>query len=616
MSTSATSNSAKPGLHDDDALLTYRVGPVLCCGPTFSVVTIIPPPKLTHSPGTNIAEPGIFKHGSDIVSATDLRYRFGVKQQNWKQPGQVIITKHNDAARGYFVDEILDVIHFPETGWSQLPACLPRGIFSRTLVMNKKIYLYAEFDKLSQLQGSGYLSEYIAQLEQQYQSETKDKTVPNKIRQQSKPDKKVYPADKNNSTKKETTLTPDTIIKTTPQPVVPVNTRTPTKTTTDQTQDKEHNKTERINKLSDKVASQKTPGINRRQPDKEHALPDKDSIKTGNEKRNTTKKHSNNTRIQTATRIIDTKIPTAASNKQLSDNTIMEKKIALTGLQDTTATRDKQTTPPPKNTPLPDTQPAEQHQGFFGFAIFLLVVVLASGGGYYYFTTLNSLQQSMTDDAVSSNTSTVTLSPRGQDETNVLTKDSLTANNTITQFTPEKEPPLIPPFETRQEENGANQIANQSNNEYHAKIKQDKATITIELNGPLPPKVINQIAVTATGLNSESISETQTNNKNPQQDNIQNSDTPSDNIEPNTEKATRSELNKDIQVPKKQPAHSSNIEIIHIIVKGDTLWAIAKHYLQNPFLYPELAKLSKIKNPNLIYPGNRVRIIYHSENKN
>jgi len=66
---------------------------------------------------------------------------------------------------------------------------------------------------------------------------------------------------------------------------------------------------------------------------------------------------------------------------------------------------------------------------------------------------------------------------------------------------------------------------------------------------------------------------------------------------------------------KKESTKNKPMEVIHIIVKGDTLWAIAKHYLQNPFLYPELARLSKIKNPDLIYPGNRVRIIYKPTNK-
>lgn len=48
---------------------------------------------------------------------------------------------------------------------------------------------------------------------------------------------------------------------------------------------------------------------------------------------------------------------------------------------------------------------------------------------------------------------------------------------------------------------------------------------------------------------------------------------------------------------------------VHTVVKGDTLWAIAEHYLDDPWRYRELAQLSRIKNPDLIYPGNKVRII-------
>ncbi|GAB4297471.1 MAG: hypothetical protein Kow0096_15480 [Thiohalomonadaceae bacterium] len=48
---------------------------------------------------------------------------------------------------------------------------------------------------------------------------------------------------------------------------------------------------------------------------------------------------------------------------------------------------------------------------------------------------------------------------------------------------------------------------------------------------------------------------------------------------------------------------------VHTVVKGDTLWAIAEHYLDDPWRYQELAQLSRIRNPDLIYPGNKVRII-------
>ena len=48
---------------------------------------------------------------------------------------------------------------------------------------------------------------------------------------------------------------------------------------------------------------------------------------------------------------------------------------------------------------------------------------------------------------------------------------------------------------------------------------------------------------------------------------------------------------------------------LHIVVKYETLWNISQRYLRNPFRYPELAKLSKIENPHLIYPGDEVIIL-------
>ena len=48
--------------------------------------------------------------------------------------------------------------------------------------------------------------------------------------------------------------------------------------------------------------------------------------------------------------------------------------------------------------------------------------------------------------------------------------------------------------------------------------------------------------------------------------------------------------------------------IVHVVIKGDTLWAITKKYINDPFRYSELAALNKIKNPHRIYPGDQVQI--------
>ncbi len=56
-------------------------------------------------------------------------------------------------------------------------------------------------------------------------------------------------------------------------------------------------------------------------------------------------------------------------------------------------------------------------------------------------------------------------------------------------------------------------------------------------------------------------------------------------------------------------AETITSETVHVVVKGDTLWHIAIRYLGDPLRYPELAKLSRIKDPDLIYPGDIIRIV-------
>ncbi len=47
----------------------------------------------------------------------------------------------------------------------------------------------------------------------------------------------------------------------------------------------------------------------------------------------------------------------------------------------------------------------------------------------------------------------------------------------------------------------------------------------------------------------------------------------------------------------------------HIVVKGDTLWDVTRHYLDNPFFWPKVWQYNpQINNPHRIYPGDTIRI--------
>ena len=65
--------------------------------------------------------------------------------------------------------------------------------------------------------------------------------------------------------------------------------------------------------------------------------------------------------------------------------------------------------------------------------------------------------------------------------------------------------------------------------------------------------------------------------------------------------------------PAPAPAAAPNPEradgrITHVVVRGDTLSHIAYRYLGDGARYPELARLSRIRDPDLIHPGDIVTI--------
>jgi LysM repeat protein len=69
-------------------------------------------------------------------------------------------------------------------------------------------------------------------------------------------------------------------------------------------------------------------------------------------------------------------------------------------------------------------------------------------------------------------------------------------------------------------------------------------------------------------------------------------------------------LNAQQAQPAQQPAPASDTSKTHTVKRGDTLWDIAKAYLGDSFLWPEVYRLNTgvIEDPHWIYPGEQLKM--------
>lgn len=493
------------------SILTFRVGPVLCCAPSFPVQSIITPPKLTHPPGSDLSQPGIFKHGSHIVKVLDLRKKFGVQESDQTQPGNLIVTLLKNESVAFWVDQILDVFDFPNEGWGNLPAAIPRGAFSRTLLLNKKIHLYSEFEHLSTIHDLDYLKHYIQQLKQQ-------ENVPN----------------------------------------VPAVTKQQKNTSLLSELPGKSNKIEKTIKIEEK----NTPVV------KNHI---------------TTKKTINKNSSTLATN--------TSRIKPIEPSIIEVKKAAPppSTIQKPVEIKEKPKQSLERKYPAPIIKPPtsksstitieDKEESSSSAIIFLFIIILLSfaAGVYYLFintmstdykkTTFNTHHQenyNKKDKSIIETTELQNITSAQNDINSDIEDD----NNFIIN-----EKNIIESTSEINKENAATEKLKDES--YQAKIVQQDNDITITLHQPtVKEKQLEPVIAVQ------------------QPDN----------------KPTSQIIKTPPVIKEKVKPEEIFREIIHIVVKGDTLWAIAKKHVNDPFLYPELARLSKIKNPHRIYPGNRVRI--------
>ena len=665
-------------LDDHNALLLFRVGPVLCCAPSLPIDAIIAPPSLTHPPGSSTDHPGIFKYGRNIVSVIDLRHRYGVDKSDW-EPGRLVIATLESQHIGFWVDEILDVIEMPTKGWGGLPPLIPKGIFSRTLLLQERIHLYSEFHKLAGLKQSGYLKHYIERLQQDNNTT-------------SSPPEQTTAAEKNQPDGNNTTI--------------------PAATASRQNTERTHaarDKTDNPAKAKDAVTHEASRLHKTEPPDRQkttaevpHPLQHRTQLaetKTGRtgaapplrtaarmKTSDATASHAmkQKTKLSQRTTAADKSFQTTpAGTSTLSD--ARAKRRQTTSLNNISAGKNRHTAArrQPQN-PAATTRPhpsrpaaapvadgvTAAHQrpippaatesgqaaaaGGWWMPGFVFLLLLGGGGlGWYLLKEeprkpvqitpplATQATQPLSGITTAANPADVTsLSATGTPGmTTAHASDSLpdapshpsaTATTATAEITPpaqtvqDTQPPALQkPSEKKKPQRNAESVPPSQNRTaaaaaptpgtpgFHAEITKNETDITIILHAPDNTPAIRPSEEDSETPHGPASGTTMQESILPE-NTVQNTstgvkETPPDNT------ATPDD-SKEITVREKttsKPHTRKKLEIIHIVVKGDTLWDIAGRYVQNPFRYPELARLSKIKNPDLIYPGNRVHIIQY-----
>ena len=572
-------------------LVIFQIGPVPCGVDSNSVLTVIePPPHITAIPGSNAFRPGLFSYSQKPVAVYDVRTKFNLPTD---QRGKIIIAEMNQQFFGFWVDCIQEIIG-TDKGKSQiLPAECPKELFESLFILKNQLIFKTNFEALAKAQVSTQTHQFIAKLV----SESKEKISAENTKL--KHQKKVN-ATSVNTPQNKTNLTKE-------------NKRSTTAKTTSTFQDRNKKNLKQETTPVKKTDSFVRPIIG----EKENPAPISTKQPGIHSRLKTTPDILDKTRpVVNKTATISTKaqqqsIFNQTSPKQIREK-ISEKKYQHENINNQTPAKHNET-----HAPTGNKYDNETTSGDTGtFILFAVLLIFISGSLYWLFIDEPSPQRKSKivkmDSKIKSPEkipATIDHDLQAEDKEEINESEShdlISTPATITETQPIIE--LIP------DQNDIDNVSSEPEFQLNSEFAEDSANIQ---------KTGDTIIITLSGndayINNETkdiednqITNPDTQDSEKEQPVIDNNSatSPAEVIEIKIEEKTAVVINKN-----KNPVPDIITEVIHIVVKGDTLWHIAKRYIHDPYKYHELARLSKIKNPDLIYPGNKVIIRIKNNNK-
>jgi chemotaxis signal transduction protein/nucleoid-associated protein YgaU len=172
-------------LAEQEPLLIFRVGPVLCCAPVRDVDSIVIPQPLTHFPGQAADVAGVFQYRSHTVSVQRLRTKFGLPELEDVTKGRIIMAYTHKGLTGFWADDIEEITSGYEAHFRDPPVFAGGNIFDKTLLWNEKIILHTDFERLSAMRDAAPMKNWIDQhdeeLNQNKEVQVEDDDDENKV---------------------------------------------------------------------------------------------------------------------------------------------------------------------------------------------------------------------------------------------------------------------------------------------------------------------------------------------------------------------------------------------------------------------------------------------------
>lgn len=580
------------------------------------------PPKLTHPPGASSAMQGIFKYSSGIVHVVDLRKRFGVDDEDKCEPGRIVVVEVEGGHAGIWVDEIIDVIQFPLQGWGPVPAHIPRNVFSKTLLYDEKIMLYADFDLLHKFKDAGYLRQHIEVLKKE------------KLQKQSSVKPELDKPVAKNSVAKDfpenehaAHVSPAATVISKPETIREKNMGSGSSEKSSQSHDRVPEVVAKHNKAKQPASSISITQSKSVVMQREESRLSKPATNLKNKIESIAAAAQNKTQSDANPRsgnISNYKSPGRSKASHAPLSSVDKKENA--NLVDESINDIFATTPVAKN-----EVSTENNMVFWmlGVVIMAMLVVM-----YFSFDNMFPENKKESSNAISSFQKLAPIV--ATDDVQSYEENVIEPN--VAKLVVEDNPVLI-------SKTSIASIRESALDDYRADIAHNKNDIVIVLQQPEDEtdvlkeeagesnaRILNQndemsllgtrenknealidavqVPMQNTENASKSIAVAEKVAEDPEGEmgglevSVSNQDK---NILEETQIGLPATPTVEIQ---KQAAKK---QVVHIVVRGDTLWHIAKRYIKNPYKYPELARLSKIKNPDLIYPGNKVIIIIESK---